>query len=256
MYQFGDCTEFPTLLEEDWNVPLQLGVDFTSAKKTSDSTEVKLPENGTSGDKNPSGDKKQDTNKNDNKGNSNGRGGNANADSNQNGKLKAGTYTVAANIWIDKSAAGLPLSPHLTNSAFPPKDPVSNNATLTVDENSNARVSVPIVIPSKVMYVESISGLNIVDSSTGGNGLSSITVDLGTVTDPNAVITKSCTVSLQLGELAQSIAKKERDQVWAATFPGELIWCAVCSVRRWKCRCECNDDRGCFRKCRHKECGS
>ena len=222
VYQFGDCTEFPTLLEEDWNVPLQLGVDFTSAKKTSDSTETKLPENGTSGDKNPSGDKKQGTNKNDNKGNSNGSGGNANADSNQNGKLKAGTYTVAANIWIDKSAAGLPLSPHLTNSEFPPKDPVSNNATLTVDENSNARVSVPIVIPSKVMYVESISGLNIVDSSTGGNGLSSITVDLGTVTDPNAVITKSCTVSLQLGELAQSIAKKERDQVWAATFQVSL----------------------------------
>lgn len=222
VYQFGDCTEFPTLLEEDWNVPLQLGVDFTSAKKTSDSTEAKLPGNGTSGDKNPSGDKKQGTNKNDNKGNSNGSGGNANADSNQNGKLKAGTYTVAANIWIDKSAAGLPLSPHLTNSEFPPKDPVSNNATLTVDENSNARVSVPIVIPSKVMYVESISGLNIVDSSTGGNGLSSITVDLGTVTDPNAVITKSCTVSLQLGELAQSIAKKERDQVWAATFQVSL----------------------------------
>ena len=222
VYQFGDCTEFPTLLEEDWNVPLQLGVDFTSAKKTSGSTEVKLPENGTSGDKNQSGDKKQDTNKNDNKGTSNGNGGNADADSNQNGKLKAGTYTVAANIWIDKSAAGLPLSPHLTNSAFPPKDPVSNNATLTVDENSNARVSVPIVIPSKVMYVESISGLNIVDSSTGGNGLSSITVDLGTVTDPDAVITKSCTVSLQLGELAQSIAKKERDQVWAATFQVSL----------------------------------
>lgn len=222
VYQFGSCTEFPTLLEEDWNVPLQLGVDFASAKKTSDSMEVKLPDNGTSGDKNPSGDKKQDTNKNDNKGNSNGNGGNADASSNQNGKLKAGTYTVAANIWIDKSAAGLPLSPHLTNSAFPPKDPVSNNATLTVDENSNARVSVPIVIPSKVMYVESISGLNIVDSSTGGNGLSSITVDLGTVTDPNAVITKSCTVSLQLGELAQSIAKKERDQVWAATFQVSL----------------------------------
>ena len=222
VYQFGACTEFPTLLEEDWNVPIQLGVDFTSAKKTSDSTEVKLPENGTSGDKNPSRDKKQDTDKNSNKGNSNGSGGNANADSNQNGKLKAGTYTVAANIWIDKSAAGLPLSPHLTNSAFPPKDPVSNNATLTVDENSNARVSVPIVIPSKVMYVESISGLNIVDSSTGGNGLSSITVDLGTVTDPDAVITKSCTVSLQLGELAQSIAKKERDQVWAATFQVSL----------------------------------
>ena len=42
------------------------------------------------------------------------------------------------------------------------------------------------------------------------------------MTDPNAVITKSCTVSLQLGELAQSIAKKERDQVWAATFQVSL----------------------------------
>ncbi len=80
----------------------------------------------------------------------------------------------------------------------------------------------PIVIPSKVMYVESISGLDIVDSSTGSNGLSNITVDLGKITDPNVVITKSCTVSLQLGELAQSIAKKERDQVWAATFQVSL----------------------------------
>lgn len=219
VYQLGSCTEFPTLLEEDWNVPLKVSVDFTSAKKTSGSTVVNIPTNKSNGNNNSSGKNNTSNNKkNSNKGNSSSNGGNANANSDQNGKLKAGTYTVAANIWIDKSAAGLPLSPHLTNSAFPPKDPVSNNATLTVDENSNAKVTVPIVIPSKVMYVESISGLNIVDSSTGGNGLSSITVDLGKITDPNAVITKSCTVNLQLGELAQTIAKKERDQVWAATF--------------------------------------
>ena len=45
-----------------------------------------------------------------------------------------------------------------------------------------------------------------------------ITVDLGTVTNPNAVITQSCTVSLDLGEMAQNIAKKGKEQVWGATF--------------------------------------
>ena len=29
-YIFNDCTEFPTLLETDWNVPLTLSVEFTS----------------------------------------------------------------------------------------------------------------------------------------------------------------------------------------------------------------------------------
>lgn len=56
------------------------------------------------------------------------------------------------------------------------------------------------------------------DSSSSGGYLSSITVDLGKVTNPNAVITKSCTVSLDLGELAQTIAKKGKEQNWGATF--------------------------------------
>ena len=44
LYPFDDCAEFPTLLEADWYVPLELSVEFTSAKKVSDSTEVSLPE--------------------------------------------------------------------------------------------------------------------------------------------------------------------------------------------------------------------
>lgn len=227
-YEFGDCTEFPTLLEEDWNVPMELGVDFSSAVKTSDSTEVNIPGGSTSGNK-PEENKKEEKKKSNNNssnnkksknGNSSGNGGNTGTTST--GKLKAGSYTVAANIWIDRSSSGLPLSPHLTSSVFPPKDPVSSNAKLTVDESGRAVVNVPIVIPEKVMTVQGISGLNIINSSSSGGKLTSITVDLGIVTDPNAVITKSCTVTLQLGELAQTISKKSRDQVWSATFQVSL----------------------------------
>lgn len=222
LYQFGDCTEFPTLLETDWNVPLQLSVDFESMTKLSNSTDTGL-NSGDNNNNNPNqdpqkpdkDDKKDDSEdpkKNDGK-------KDENTDLNAGeGTLKAGTYTVAANIWIDKASSGLPLNPHLTSSVFPPKDPVSNNATVTISESGNAKVRVPIVIQSKVMSIKSISGLNIVDSSYSGGYLSSITVDLGTVTNPNAVITQSCTVSLDLGELAQTIAKKGREQVWGATF--------------------------------------
>ena len=79
-------------------------------------------------------------------------------------------------------------------------------------------MTVPIVIQSKVMSIKSISGLKITKSSKSGGYLTSITVDLGKVTNPNAVITKRCTVSLDLGELAQSIAKKDKEQTWGATF--------------------------------------
>lgn len=228
VYQFGDCTEFPTLLETDWNVPLQLSVDFASMAKLSDSTDTGLntgnnDNNNNNGNKNPNNDSKK-PDKDDKKDDSEDPkkdDGNKNQDTDPNagdGTLKAGTYTVAANIWIDKASSGLPLNPHLTSSVFPPKDPVSNNATVTISESGNATVRVPIVIQSKVMSIKSISGLNIVDSSYSGGYLSSITVDLGVVTNPNAVITQSCTVSLDLGELAQTIAKKGKEQVWGATF--------------------------------------
>ena len=209
-------------------------MDYSSVQKISDSTEVpslKNSDNGNSGNNNNgnnsnNGDNKGNKNNGNNNNNNGGNSGNNNGN-NSNGSteqdsgsstLKPGQYTVAANIWIDRSSAGLPLSPHLTNSAFPPKDPVSSNATLTVDNDSNASVYVPIVIPSKVMSVKSISGLNITSTDTNGGYLSGITVSLGKVTDPDAVITESCSVSLDLGELAQSITHKSREQVWAATF--------------------------------------
>jgi len=43
-YVFSESVEFPTLLETDWNVPLTLKVDFASAEKISDSTEVIIDE--------------------------------------------------------------------------------------------------------------------------------------------------------------------------------------------------------------------
>ena len=217
VYQFGACTEFPTLLETDWNVPLQLSVDFTSAKKTSDSTDTGLPSDAGNGsndqtesESEPQTETETESEKKNNTKDTDPTSGT--------GTLKPGTYTVAANIWIDRASSGLPLSPHLTSSIFPPKDPVSNNAQVTIDKDGRATVKVPIVIQSKVMSIKSISGLNIISSSSSGGYLTSITVDLGKVTNPNAVITKSCTVSLDLGELAQTIAKKGREQVWAATF--------------------------------------
>ena len=57
------------------------------------------------------------------------------------GKLAPGTYTVTANIWFDRATTGLPLNPHLTNSAFPPMNPVSDNATLRVETDGHAYVS-------------------------------------------------------------------------------------------------------------------
>ena len=218
IYQFGACTEFPTLLETDWNVPLQLSVDFTSAKKTSDSTDTGLPSDAGNGSENgqtetESGSQTETETESEKKNNTKDTDPTSGT-----GTLKPGTYTVAANIWIDKASSGLPLNPHLTSSIFPPKDPVSNNAQVTIDKDGRATVKVPIVIQSKVMSIKSISGLNIISSSSSGGYLTSITVDLGKVTNPNAVITKSCTVSLDLGELAQTIAKKGREQVWAATF--------------------------------------
>ena len=224
VYQFGACTEFPTLLETDWHVPLQLSVDFTSAVKTADSADVKVPDNATSGTETPDADQKTDgktDNTTDTKTNPDAEDGKDDTDTDPDsgkGTLKPGTYTVAANIWIDKASSGLPLNPHLTSSVFPPKDPVSNNAKVTIDKKGNATVKVPIVIQSKVMSIKSISGLKITKSSKSGGYLTSITVDLGKVTNPNAVITKKCTVSLDLGELAQTIAKKDKEQTWGATF--------------------------------------
>ena len=42
-YVMDKCAEFPTLLGQDWDVPLTLSVDFSSAQKVSDGTTVKVP---------------------------------------------------------------------------------------------------------------------------------------------------------------------------------------------------------------------
>ena len=225
-YQFGDCTEFPTLLESEWNVPLRMGVDFASAQKTSDSTDVNLPDNGNNNNNNSN-------NNNTNNNISNNANGNTNNNNNGNAsqgtvgnnsentvtKLKPGKYTVTANIWFNREDTGLPLNPHITSSVFPPKDPVSNNATLIVDENNHAYVTIPIAIQSKVMTVRSISGLNISDMTKNSDGaITSITIDLGVLENPDAIITKTCNIEIWMGELAMSISGFDKEHSWPATF--------------------------------------
>lgn len=240
LYQFTDCVEFPTLLEEDWTVPLRLEADFASAVRVSDSTEADLPKQPTD----PS-DQNKPTNPNEptKPADSNNPDGSKTDHSNQNGSdkpsgsdrndtettnktqtittthLKAGTYTVSCNIWFLKEDSGLPMNPHITSSVFPPKDPVENNATMIVDETGRALVTIPIAIQSKVMNIETITGLNIVDSQRNADGYyTSITVDLGILENPGDTITKRCQIDLKMGDLAMSISGFERDQSWPATF--------------------------------------
>ena len=229
-YQFSDCTEFPTLLEADWNVPLRMSVDFASAKKTSDSTEVTLPETkeDTTHTETPAPTQTPTNSTNNGNGGSNTVGTDTNKTENTVTKLKPGTYTVTANIWFNKADTGLPMNPHITSSVFPPKDPVANNATLTVDANNHAYVTVPITIQSKVMTVRSISGLNITDMTKNSDGaITSITIDLGVLEDPDAVITQSCNVDIWMGDLAMSISGFSKEHSWPATFQLNLTGVAT-----------------------------
>ena len=52
----------------------------------------------------------------------------------QGSQYKPGTYTVTANLYIDGSDNQIlkGTTAYLTNTAFPPTSPVTNNATLTV----------------------------------------------------------------------------------------------------------------------------
>lgn len=132
--------------------------------------------------------------------------------------IAAGTYTVSANIWVNKETSGLPLQPHFTNASFPPMNPVADNATLRVDSEGRARVTVPIVIQSKIMQVRSISGLPVVSSSSENGGLTSVTIDLGVLSSADTVVRRSCTASVYLGDLASTIIGGERSRTWACTF--------------------------------------
>ena len=134
------------------------------------------------------------------------------------GRLSPGTYTVSANIWVNKDTSGLPLQPHFTNAAFPPMNPVGNNATLRVDSAGRAFLTVPIVIQDRIMSVRSIEGLPIVDSTVEDGALKSITLDLGVLTSKDAVVTMPCTAQIQLGSLASTIIGGARDRTWEATF--------------------------------------
>lgn len=131
----------------------------------------------------------------------------------------AGTYTVSANIWFKKEDSGLPMNPHITSDIFPPKDPVVDNAEMTVDDEGNAKVKVPILIQDKIMTIQKIEGLNIVDSETDDNGnITSITVDVGKIEYLEDVVTQTCDITLQMGDLAMTISGFDRDQQWPATF--------------------------------------
>ena len=130
-----------------------------------------------------------------------------------------GTYTVSANIWFAKEDSGLPMNPHITSDIFPPKDPVVDNATLTVDSNLHATVEIPILIKNRIMNIKEIDGLDITDSTRNEEGyLTSITVDLGTIEYRNEVISQSCNISLDMGDLAMTISGFDKEQQWPATF--------------------------------------
>ena len=130
-----------------------------------------------------------------------------------------GTYTVSANIWFKKEDSGLPMNPHITSDIFPPKDPVVDNATMTIDSDLHATVEIPILIKNRIMNIKEIEGLDIIDSTRNEDGyLTSITVDLGTIEYQNEVITQTCDISLDMGDLAMTISGFDKEQQWPATF--------------------------------------
>ena len=245
-YQLGDCVEFPTLLNQEWNVPLRISADFSSLVKLSSTATITIPgqngtdkpDNGNTGGNgtnnggtttpdngngsNNNGNANQGNNGTvDNNGGQNGNQGTAGNVNNSDGsyRLSAGTYTVTANIWLsDRSATGLPLMPYLTSGDFPPMYPVTGNATLTVDESGHATLRVPITIQSKVMTVSGISGLSVVDTEYSGGYVSAVTIDLGTITDMSGVITRSCSATIVMGSLASTISGITGSHTWPATF--------------------------------------
>lgn len=138
------------------------------------------------------------------------------------GHLRAGTYTVTSNIFMEKAATGLPMGrAYLTSDQFPPNQAVTSNATLTVDSTGRATVKVPLTI--QVMNVKSLPGLDIVASEKNGEGyLTSVTVDLGVLTNPGTTITKSCTANVSLSDMVVNMAGLDREQSWAATMEVNL----------------------------------
>lgn len=204
IYDFTGCNEYMAPMGVTWNKDLRLAVDFTGVPGAT----VVNPD--------------------DNNANTNNSSNNEQATSNaqKSGKLAAGSYTVSANFHISRSTSGLPMEAYLTNSNMPPNSAVSNNATLVVDESGRALVTVPITI--KVMSLESISGLNIVSAQRDSSGyITSVTVDLGVLENPNSTYSQACTVRVHLGEMAQSMSGFDPEQTWACTFTVNLSGVAM-----------------------------
>ncbi len=94
VYKFKDCLEFPTLLEEEWNVPLTLDVDFINAVRLSDETKVELPDDNKGNDN--TGDNTGD-NKGDNTGDNDNKGNNDNKNDNKSDDNKGNNSNVNNN---------------------------------------------------------------------------------------------------------------------------------------------------------------
>lgn len=152
----------------------------------------------------------------------NGAGANNAIATYDNGHLKAGTYTVTGNIFMEKADTGLPMGrAYLTSGEFPPNQPVTSNSTLVVDEQGRATVTVPLTI--QVMSVKSLPGLNIVSSEIDGSGyLKSVAVDLGVIQNANGAISRSCTANVSLSDMVVQMAGLDRDQSWPATLEVNL----------------------------------
>lgn len=216
------------------DVALRLTVNYSSLAKTSDSIEVPTlvdlvdkgnnggnsGNNGSNGGNGGNSSGNQGGNSGDNGGSngsdgSNGgasNGGSTTVGTTTSGHFAAGTYTVSANLWFDKATTGLPLNPHLTNGGFPPSTPVSNNATMTVDASGHAWVSAPVVIQDKVMTINNVWGSGVsYDGST-------VTIDLGTPTADQTQFAGTCTSSVTIGWLAQTIAAGIFNGVWDHTW--------------------------------------
>lgn len=240
-YSFKGSTLYAVPLDQDispdGDIALELTVDYDSLELSSDSTQVEFGNTGDNGSslgelaRTDSGDNgggngegsgdnsggNQGGNSGDNGGSNGSNGGASNGGSTTvgtttSGHFAAGTYTVSANLWFDKATTGLPLNPHLTNGGFPPSTPVSNNATMTVDASGHAWVSAPVVIQDKVMTINNVWGSGVsYDGST-------VTIDLGTPTADQTQFTGTCTSSVTIGWLAQTIAAGIFNGVWDHTW--------------------------------------
>ena len=136
--------------------------------------------------------------------------------------LKPGKYTISANIWFNKADTGLPLNPHITNSTFPPMNPVENNAELTIADDGAAQVVIPICIKDRVMTVRELHGLDLLDTQKNDEGaITSITVDLGKLSGDSTVVTMQgddMTADIWMGDLAMTISGLDKEHIWPFTF--------------------------------------